>query len=339
VSVGTAGISLEAEKELTKAFADANALKRKLVAAAKEQQAAEQQIEELRADLRQRLENSVEMNSRLANLQDNPAAHNQLVGEVNANNNAIKLLEQMQEQSKKDIDVVRKKANSARESYVQQIAEIRTLVDRLSERYKALKSDTDVQKALADYNSIANTNLEIKPSTYFVSSVKKLEQLEMTVVSEKIPLRREGNRYYASVVINGKSPQEMIVDAGATSVVLPYQVAVECGVKPEEATITVTVTLADWSRVKSKQVVLDSVRVGKLTAEHVECLVLPSEAQNAPAILGMSFLSRFNFSINGQELVLSKIGDAPRVFNRDQKRRSKPPRKRLQTDGAEGPAR
>jgi clan AA aspartic protease (TIGR02281 family) len=305
--VSRSGIALIDEKELTKAFAEANALKRKLIGAAKEQQGAEQQIDELQADMRQRLESSVEMNSQLANVRNNPVMHNQLVGAVNANNSEIKLLEQAEAQSKKDIDVVRKKANGARETYVQQIAEMRTLVDRLSERYKALKSDAEAQSALTEYNSVANANLEIKPSAYFVSSVKKLEQLEKTIVSEKIPLRREGNSYYANVVINGKPPEEMIVDTGATSVVLPYKVAVECGVKPEEASLTVIATIADGSKVKSKLVVLDSVRVGKFTAEHVECTVLPAEAKNAPTLLGMAFLSRFNFSINGTELVLSKI--------------------------------
>jgi aspartyl protease family protein len=301
-------LALVDEKQLGHAFTEANTFKRKLVAAAKELQAAERIIEEMQDDLRQRLRSNVEMHSQLSSLpRSNVVEHNQLVGAVNANSSAINLIMQEQEQSKKEIDVVRKKANVARESYVQQIAEIRALVDRLSERYTALKSDSDAQSALAEWNSAANTSFELKPSTYFLNSVKKLEVLEKTVVSEKIPLRREGNSYYATVVINGKQPEEMIVDTGANSVVLPYKVAVECGAKPDDSAQAVTATVADGSKVKSKLVVLDSVRVGKFTAERVQCVVLPPEAKNAPTLLGMTFLSRFNFSINGTELVLSKI--------------------------------
>ena len=62
---------------------------------------------------------------------------NQLVGALNANHSEMKLLEQAQEQSKKDIDADRKKSDAARERYLQQVAEIR-LADRLSERYTAL---------------------------------------------------------------------------------------------------------------------------------------------------------------------------------------------------------
>jgi aspartyl protease family protein len=252
-----------------------------------------------------------EQNSQLANSGSNVFLHNQLVEAVNANVSAINLLRQQEEQAKKDIDVVRKKANAARESYIQQIAEIRALVDRLSERYTALRSDADAQNALAEWDSAAHTSFEIKPSSYFLNSVKKLEQLEKSVVSEKIPLRREGNSYYATVVINGKQ-QEMIVDSGASSVVLPYRIAIECGVKPDESGVPMIATIADGSKVKGKRVLLDSVRVGKFSAEHVEADVLPPEAKKAPLLLGMTFLSKFNFSINGTELVLSKIeGDHP----------------------------
>jgi hypothetical protein len=113
--VSRSGLSLVDEKELAKAFAEALALKRKLVAAAKEQQAGEQEIEDLQANMHQRLQNSVEMNAQLANGRNSAVEHNQLAGAVNANNSTIKLLEQEQERAKKEIDGVRKKANAARE--------------------------------------------------------------------------------------------------------------------------------------------------------------------------------------------------------------------------------
>jgi aspartyl protease family protein len=335
--VSHSGLSLVDEKELAKAFADAVALKRKLVTAAKEQQAGEQEIEELQANMRQRLQNSVEMNAQLANGRNSVVEHNQLVGAVNANNGTIKLLEQEQEQAKKEIDGVRKKANAAREGYVQQVAEIRTLVERLSQRYATLKADADAQSALAEWNAAANTKFEIKPSSYFLNSVKKLESLEKTVISEKIPLRREGNSYYVTATINGK-PQEMILDTGASSVVLPYSVAIECGVKPDDSGVPMIATIADGSKVKGKRVLLDSVRVGKFPAEHVEADVLPPEAKNAPLLLGMTFLSKFNVSINGTELVLSKIESEHSATKPKKTRTSKSTRKPRKTDTGADPA-
>ncbi len=337
IHVSPSGLSLIDEKQLNRAFGDANALKRKLQTVAKELQAGEKNIEQIQADMRQRLEVSVQINSMLASVRNNPVEHNRLAGEVNVNNSELKLLEQNQEETKKALDAVRKKSNAAREAYVQQIAEIRALVDRLSDRYAALKSDADAQAALAEWNSAADTSFTIKPSSAFLNYVKKLEQLEKTVISEKIPLRREGNSYYATVVVNGKAPQDMIVDTGANSVVLPYKVALECGLKPEESAVTVIATVADGSKVKSKLVNLESVRVGKFTAENVECVVLPAEAKNAPMLLGMTFLSKFNFSINGTELILSKIEGEHATTKPKKTRASRAGRKSRRSDKSDKP--
>ncbi|HET6324670.1 MAG TPA: retropepsin-like aspartic protease [Planctomycetaceae bacterium] len=340
VHVSHSGLSLVDEKALGHAFNEVNIFKRKLAAASKELQAAQRSIDEMQDNLRQRLRGDVELHSQLATVpRNNIIEHNQLVAAANANASTINLIRQEQEQSKKEIDVVRKKANVARESYVQQIAEIRALVDRLSEKYASLKSDADVRSDLAEWNSAANTSFELKPSSYFLNSVKKLEVLEKSIVSEKIALRREGNSYYATVVINGKQPEEMIVDTGANSVVLPYKVALECGAKPDESSQSVTATVADGSKVKSKLVLLDSVRVGKFMAERVECIVLPPEAKNAPMLLGMTFLSRFNFSINGTDLVLSKIDGDHASAKPKKTRASKSTRKSRKSDDSTEPGR
>ena len=328
VRVSRSGLSLVDEKELGRVLNEANSLKRKLVSAAKELQAAQQEIEQRQADLDARHRAHFDINSQLANLpRSNVVEHNQLVTVANANASAINLLNQEQEQSKRDVDVVRKKSNAARESFVQQLVEVRALVDRLSERYKELKGDRDAQNALAEWNSAANTSFELKPSTFFLNGVKKLEVLEKTVQTDKIPLRREGNSYYATVVINGKQTEDMVVDTGANSVVLPYKVAVECGLKLDSA-VPVVAMVADGSKVDSKKVVLDSVRVGKFTADHVECVVLPPEARTGHMLLGMTFLSRFNVSINGTELVLTKLdGDQAAAKPKKKPRASKSLRK------------
>jgi clan AA aspartic protease (TIGR02281 family) len=323
VRVSHSGLALLDEKELGSAFNRANTFRRKLVSASKELQSYQQGIEDMQDNLRERLRANVELNSQLAR----GARSNQLVGEVNANASAINLLIHDQERSKKEIDEVRKRANDARESYVQEIAEVRTVVDRMSARYAALKADADAQNALAEWNAAANTAFEFKPSPYFLNSVKRLEALEKSVVSEKIPLRREGNSYYATVTINGKQTEDMIVDTGANSIVLPFKVAAECGITPDDSAVTVVATVADGSKVKSKQVLLDSVKVGQFTAERVEAIILPPEAKHAPMLLGMTFLSRFNFSINGTELSLSKIDAEQTTAKPKKSHASKSPRK------------
>jgi len=307
IRVTHSGLSLTAEIELSKEFREATALKRKLISAAREFNATQRGVDELTENLHERMQANVAINSQLANSgQANNVERSQLVGAANANVSAINLLIHEQEQSKKEVDKVRAAANAAREKYVQQIMKIRAAADRISAKYAELEKDEAAQSALRDWNAAANTSFEIKPSRAFQSGLKQLASLEKTVISEKIPLRREGNSYYASVVVNGDHAVEMVVDTGASSMVLPYKTALDCGVKIDASAMTVQMVVASGAKFQSKLVTLDSVRVGKFTAEKVECIVLPSEATNAPILLGMTFLGRFNFSINGTELVLSK---------------------------------
>ncbi len=339
VHVSHSGLSLVDEKALGHAFNEVNTFKRKLTAAIKELGAAQRFIDEMQDNLRQRMRGDADLRAQLTTVaRSNAYVHDQLAREVNANLSAMASIRQDLEESKKGIDAIRKKANIAREGYEQEIAEIRALVDRLAEKYTALKADADVRSDLAEWNSAANTSFEIKPSPYFLNSVKKLEALEKSNVSEKIALRREGNSYYATVVINGK-PEEMIVDTGANSIVLPYKVALECGAKPDESSTPVTATVADGSKVQSKLVFLDSVRVGKFKAERVECVVLPPQAKNAPMLLGMTFLSRFDFSIKGTDLVLSKIEGDNAPSKPKKARVSKSTRKSRKSDDSTDPGR
>ncbi len=124
----------------------ANSFKRKLLVAAKKLQAAERNIEELQDDLRERHWNNVELDAGVSSPPRTSVEHNRLVGEINANSSAINLImQQAEEQLKKEIDVVRKETNTAREEYVRQIEAIHKLVDRLAEQYTALKSDSDAR--------------------------------------------------------------------------------------------------------------------------------------------------------------------------------------------------
>ncbi len=200
-----------------------------------------------------------------------------------------------------------------------------------------LEKDEEAQSALKEWNAAAKSSLEIKPSRLFQAGLKRIADLEKTVISEKIPLRREGNSYYATVVVNGDHVVDMVVDTGASSLVLPYKTAMECGVKIDSTAMPVQMIVASGTKFKSKLVTLDSVKVGQFSAQKVECVVLPPEATNAPILLGMTFLGRFNFSFNGTELVLSKIDGEHAAADRKSGRSGKNSKKKVRhTDPESG---
>jgi aspartyl protease family protein len=301
-----AGLSLTDEADLNKAFGEAAALKRKMAVAARDLGAIQEQDEEIHENVRELTQQNVAINRQLA-ASRNRYLHNQLVGAANANMSEMKLMMQGQQQSKKEVDRVRQSANAAREKYVEQILKTRELADAVLEKYSTLAENKEARAALDEWNAAAKTKFKLAPSRMLKMHLKRLQALERTVISDKIPLRREGESYYVSVVINGQPAQELIVDSGANTVMLPYKIAQECGVSVDASSPDVTIGTANGGRSKAKLAMADTIRIGKFTANNVQCIVLGPEATNAPALLGMSFLNRYKFELNAQGSTLSMM--------------------------------
>lgn len=89
--------------------------------------------------------------------------------------------------------------------------------------------------------------------------------------------------------INGvKTP--MVIDTGATSVVLTYETAKAAGLPLDLATYDVDVETAG-GHVRAARVTLDRLAVGKLVELSVPALVVP-RGRLKTNLLGMSFLNR-----------------------------------------------
>lgn len=109
-------------------------------------------------------------------------------------------------------------------------------------------------------------------------------------------------QFFTSGEVNGNS-MRFLVDTGASSVVLPRSFAVRAGVALGNAQ-SVGVSTAN-GRVRAGKVMLNTVRVGGVTANMVEAIVM-EDAQLPVALLGMSFLKRTTMKNEGDRLTLSQ---------------------------------
>jgi aspartyl protease family protein len=96
----------------------------------------------------------------------------------------------------------------------------------------------------------------------------------------------------------------LLVDTGASSVVLPESMIEELGFSPEALRGGVSQTASGTVPVKIG--VLNSVRVGAVAASDVEVGFIADRQLNGALLLGMSFLSRFRLTIDDarNELIL-----------------------------------
>jgi aspartyl protease family protein len=110
--------------------------------------------------------------------------------------------------------------------------------------------------------------------------------------------------FYADATINGRTVP-VVVDTGATVVVLTEATANKLGIFPPRSAYTERVQTAN-GEVAAALVRLREVRLGAIRVGDVEALVLPGKSMELN-LLGMSFLGRLaGYEASGGKLILSQ---------------------------------
>jgi hypothetical protein len=124
---------------------------------------------------------------------------------------------------------------------------------------------------------------------------RRLEELENTIRTDSVPLDRDRTLLWVDATLNGKPGYAMIVDPGAEDIRLSARIAAEAGVRPSEGAdeSLVVIPLEGGRTVRARRARLASIQLGPVSASDVECLVLPEDFGEAPALLGGRFLKRF----------------------------------------------
>ena len=114
--------------------------------------------------------------------------------------------------------------------------------------------------------------------------------------------RGQGGEFALRAKINGVSAP-MVIDTGATSVVLTYETAKAAGLPLELLEYDVEVETAG-GHTRAARLTLDRLAIGKLVERSVPALVVP-HGQMKTNLLGMSFLDRLeSWEVHADRLML-----------------------------------
>ena len=114
--------------------------------------------------------------------------------------------------------------------------------------------------------------------------------------------RGQSGEFALQAKVNGVATP-MVIDTGATSVVLTYETAKAIGLPLELLEYDVDVETAG-GHTKAARLTLDRVSIGKLVERSVPALVVP-HGQMKSNLLGMSFLDRMeSWEVRADKLVL-----------------------------------
>jgi aspartyl protease family protein len=118
-----------------------------------------------------------------------------------------------------------------------------------------------------------------------------------------IPADPKGH-FFVQAAING-TPVRMMIDTGATGVVLSREGARRVGINPQPSDFTARTSTANGI-VSVAPVMLNEVAVGEISVSHVPAIVHP-DTRFQSSLLGMSFLSRLSeFQVSRGRLFLKR---------------------------------
>jgi len=122
--------------------------------------------------------------------------------------------------------------------------------------------------------------------------------------SREVTIGRDpGGTYTARVAVNGARAVPMIVDTGASTVVLNDQDARRAGIKVDELSFTVPIQTANGQALAAV-VMLDTIAVGPIAETRVRAMVTRPGALSI-SLLGHTFLDRLaSYEVSGRRMVL-----------------------------------
>ncbi len=300
VRISSTTAFLASESEFSKALRDVTKLRRLAVTAEKRYSDFKRAVNNLDAQIVKLNQQSTQLNIELANVSD-VVTNNRLIGAINAIDGRLRLAYQKKENLKKLESDVHGEVSKTRDAVISHIIQMRKTTDKINGRYS--KNERVTYGLIRKYNMLKGVNIKLEPSKGYLANLRKLERFEDGILSENIPLRRERNTYWASVTI-GDEVTEMVVDSGASIVLLPYEDAIKLGIKPGKNDPEIRMVVADGRTISGYKMTIKSMRLGKFTAKNVECAVLGAEATNAEPLLGMSFLGNFKFELDAGKSTL-----------------------------------
>ncbi len=123
--------------------------------------------------------------------------------------------------------------------------------------------------------------------------------------------QREGH-IFVDVLLNKKVKANLLLDTGATLVVLSEDIVNQMGINLSKEKRMVQMQIADGSKINSKLITVKTMKVEGVEVQNVEAAVMPAISglgDTKDGVLGMSFLKRFNFKVDNKidKLILEKL--------------------------------
>jgi len=184
-----------------------------------------------------------------------------------------------------------------------------TLIEKANKyraNFQAFKDVLSTRKV-----SVNSAEASADELTFLEGMQGNMAEMDNDFKKDVVGYSAEGNQVIVSALINDIALTRLVVDTGASIVVISKEVADRLGISPEEGTgEEIEIIMANGMSVNARPVVLKSIKVGDAEVENVRAAILESSVVGgADGLLGMSFLSNFIISVDtsSNKLILEQV--------------------------------
>ncbi len=123
----------------------------------------------------------------------------------------------------------------------------------------------------------------------------------------EVPFTTFQDHVIVEVLLDDRVPAKLLLDTGSTFTFLSPRVAKQLGIPKKNGVLAADVLTSDGRKKRMVVASVSKISVGKAEARDVQVAILPQMQEDTPfadGLLGVSFLSRFNFKIDYQKHLL-----------------------------------
>lgn len=232
--------------------------------------------------------------------------NNALVARINAGTLQQKQLARQRDLCIETASASRLEVNQAEESYAELILKMRNLVRAMEQTIRSASQVQDVRIAIQVLRTRHNIPDELDIGQIIDPMDRRVRKFEEAIFKETIPLESERGGLFVRATI-GLEPVSMMIDSGATLVVIPADIAEKLQIQPDANAKDLRMVTADGRKIGAKEVTLPRIRVGQFVAENIPAALLTESVPGARPLLGLSFLEKFRFQIDPVQKQLSLL--------------------------------
>lgn len=194
-------------------------------------------------------------------------------------------------------------------SYYEEERDLSANLARLANRYRSsLQLFKDALTKRKNY--LSEDGFSSNEKYFFETMYNKMQEMESDFKRDVVLYTPEGNHVIVDALINNNISARLMVDTGASIVLISTDVAYRLGIEYGGIDRDMEIMMADGRSAKAKPIILESVKVGDAEVNKVQAAILEKGTIGGEdGLLGMSFLSHFVIQVDSasNKLILERV--------------------------------